>query len=164
MTIMKKSIFCTLALAIVLLGACKSKQQVTTAAYHDYKVECLGKGMDGTQTLKVLASGSNRQDAIEQAKKKAVYELTFTGIHAGSSECSAYPIVDEANARKKYEEYFDRFFTEGGAYRKYVSIDNQKKGAMDKLQGDGRQTFGIIVKVDCSALRKRYESDNIIVK
>ena len=161
---MKKIMIGTGCLVALLLMGCKSsKQTVTTAAFHDYKTECLGVGFDGVQTLKVWASGSNRADAIEQAKKKAVYDVTFTGIHAGG-ECNAYPVVDEPNARKKYEDYFDRFFTEGGAYKKYVSINKQKKGDMKRLQGDGREMFGIVVDVDRSALRKRYERDSVIVK
>ena len=90
--------------------------------------------------------------------------MVFTGIQAGSGECNAYPVVDEPNARKKYEDYFDMFFADGGAYSKYVSITNQKKSAMHRYYGDGIQTFGIIVTVNRSALRQRFVSDNIIVK
>lgn len=149
-------------LAVVLAG-CKSKN-ITTTTFHSYTTECLGKSMDGSQTLRVWASGRNRADAIEQAKKKAVYDVVFTGIQAGSGECNAYPVVDEPNARKKYEDYFDMFFADGGAYSKYVSITNQKKSAMHRYYGDGIQTFGIIVTVNRSALRQRFVSDNIIVK
>ncbi len=160
---MKKQLLFMLAVALVVLTGCKSKE-VSTAAFHSYTTECLGKSMDGSQTLRVWASGRNRADAIEQAKKKAVYDIVFTGIQAGSGECNAYPIVDEANARKKYEDYFDLFFADGGAYKQYVSSTNQKKSAMQRHYGDGTQTFGIIVTVNRSALRQRFISDNIIVK
>ena len=95
---------------IMLFDGCKSSKMTDTAAYHNYETECLGKSMDGRQTLRVWASGRNRADAVQQAMKKAVYDITFTGISAGSGECNSYPVVDEANARIKYEEYFDRFF------------------------------------------------------
>ncbi len=160
---MKKQLLFMLAVALVVLTGCKSKE-VSTAAFQSYTTECLGKSMDGSQTLRVWASGRNRADAIEQAKKKAVYDIVFTGIQAGSGECNAYPIVDEANARKKYEDYFDLFFADGGAYKNYVSSTNQKKSAMQRHYGDGTQTFGIIVTVNRSALRQRFISDNIIVK
>lgn len=161
---MKKYILICVGIFTMLMTACKSHQNATTTAFHNYTTECMGKGMDGTQILRVWATGRNRADAIEQAKKKAVYDVTFTGINAGGGECNAYPVVDEANARKKYEDYFDRFFADGGAYSKYVSIANQKKSAMDKFQGDGNQMFGIIVTVNRSALRQRFINDNIIVK
>lgn len=150
---------------LCMMSSCKSKEQmIETAAYHDYQIECLGNNMDGTQTLKIWASGRNRADAIEQAKKRAVYEVTFSGINSGSASCNAYPVVDEANARKKYEDYFDKFFSNGGAYKKYVSIQDQKKSDMEELKGKGRTMFGIIVDVNRSELRKRFEKDNIIVK
>lgn len=161
---MTRNLFISAVLLIMLFVACSSKQKVTTTAFHSYTTECLGKRLDGSQTLRVWATGRNRSDAIEQAKKKAVYDVTFTGIHAGGGECNAYPVVDEANARKKYEEYFDRFFADGGAFRKYVTADNQKKSAMRKFQGDGDVMYGIIVIVNRSALRQRYENDSIIVK
>lgn len=145
------------------LTGCKSEKTITTA-FNNYITECLGKSMDGSQTLRVWASGRNRADAIEQAKKKAVYDIVFNGIQAGSGECNAYPIVDEPNARKKYEDYFDLFFANGGAYKEYVSFTNQKKSAMQKYYGDGTLTYGIIVTVNRSALRQRFINDNIIVK
>lgn len=120
--------------------------------------------MDGKQTLRVWASGRNRTDAIEQAKKKAVYDVVFSGIQSGNGECNAYPVLDESNARKKYEDYFDLFFSDGGAYKAYVTTSNHKKSSIVRLYGDGTQTLGIIVTVDRSALRKRLENDNIIVR
>ena len=159
---MKKLSVLILSSLAVILSGCSSK--ITTTAYHNYNTECLGKSMDGTQTLRVWASGRNRTHAIEQAKKKAVYDVVFTGINAGSGECNAYPVIDEANARKKYEEYFDLFFADGGAYSQYVSTENQKKSAIDKFKGDGTVMFGIIVSVNRSALYQRFVNDNIIVK
>lgn len=160
---MKRNLIICLSLLALVFASCKSSR-ITTAAYHSYKTECMGISMDGVQTLRVWASGSNRSAAIEEAKKKAVYDVTFTGINAGSGECNSYPVVDEPNARKKYEDYFDRFFADGGAFRKYVSTENQRKKATKKFTGDGSVTYGIIVTVDRSALRQRYVSDNIIVK
>ena len=153
-----------IGISIIFLGGCASKSKITTAAFHNYNTECMGKSMDGSQTLRVWASGRNRANAMELAKKKAVYDVVFTGITGGSGECNAYPVIDEANARKKYEEYFDVFFADGGAYRKYVTIVNQKKSSIDKFQGDGTVMYGIIVSVNRSALYQRFVSDNIIVK
>lgn len=162
--IMKKYTVICASILVALLTACKSHYNVTTTAFHSYTTECLGSGMDGTQTLRVWATGRNRRDAIEQAKKKAVYDVTFTGINAGGGECNAYPVVDEANARKKYEDYFDLFFADGGAYSQYVSSSDFNKSSMDKFKGDGMLMFGITVSVNRSALRQRFINDNIIVK
>ncbi len=160
--IMKKLAVFAMGISLIIFSGCASK--ITTTAYHNYNTECLGKSMDGNQTLRVWASGRNRENAIEQAMKKAVYDVVFTGINGGSGECNAYPVVDETNARKKYEEYFDLFFADGGAYRQYVTTKNQKKSSIDKFKGDGTVMYGIIVSVNRSALYKRFVSDNIIVK
>ena len=150
-------------ITFVCLVACKSRE-ISTAAFHGYNTECLGISMDGTQTLRVWGTGRNRSDAIEQAKKKAVYDVVFVGIQAGSGECNSYPVIDEPNARKKYEDYFDLFFSDGGAYKDYVSTKNQKISALQRYKGDGTETFGIIVTVNRSALRQRFANDNVIIK
>lgn len=159
---MNKFFVFIICISLTVLYGCSSK--VSTVAFHNYQTECLGKSMDGKQVLRVWASGRNRTDAIEQAKKKAVYDVVFTGIQGGSGECNAYPVVDEANARKKYEDYFDLFFADGGAYRQYVSTSDFNKSSIDKFKGNGMSMFGITVSVNRSALRQRFISDNIIVK
>ena len=160
---MKKELIIPMLFVLATLVLHSCNKQISTTAFHSYETECLGKTMDGRQTLRVWAQGRNRADAIQQAMKKAVYDVTFMGISAGSGECNAYPVVDEANARKKYEDYFDIFFTDGGAYTKYVTTENQKRTATNSFKGHGSQTFDIIVVVDRSALRRRFESDNIIL-
>ena len=161
---MRRSIYLWAFIGAMMVCSCKSSKEVTTTAFHEYPTECLGKSMDGKQVLRVWASGQNRKDAVEQAKKKAVYVVVFEGISAGNGDCSAYPVVDEANARQKYEDYFDVFFANGGEYTKYVSMEKQQKESMQRHQGDGLETSGIVVTVDRSALRKRFQEDNVIVK
>ncbi len=149
-------------LMLTLFAACKSHEvQVSTPAFHNYTTECLGMDMDGRQTLRVWATGRNRTDGVEQAKKKAVYEVVFNGISGGSGQCNTYPLIDEPNARKKYEEYFNRFFTDGGAYKKYVSTTGQWKRTMQIFEGDGTLTCGLIVIVDRAALNARFTDDNL---
>ena len=80
---MKKKSVLVIGISLILLSGCASKK-ITTAAFHNYNTECMGKSMDGSQTLRVWASGRNRANAIEQAKKKAVYDVVFTGITSGS--------------------------------------------------------------------------------
>lgn len=151
-------------MATVLLMAvgCKSKEQpVSTASYHTYETECLGKSMDGKQTLRVWAQGKDRSDAIEQARKKAVYDVVFTGISAGNGECSSYPVVDDPMARQKHEKYFNEFFSDKGTYKKYVDILDSKSD-MTAIQGKNSLLYGIVVSVDRADLRKRLEKDKIL--
>ena len=104
------------------------------------------------------------QDPVSLAAfKTQETECLGTDI-AGNGAVNTYPVVDEANARQKYQDYFDKFFADGGAYAKYVTTKGQKKNAQDELQGAGYKTFGIIVVVDRSQLKKRYQSDNVIAQ
>lgn len=146
---------------LLLFAGCKTHHEVSTSAYHAYETECLGKEMDGTQTLRVWASGKDESDAIEQAKKKAVYDVVFTGISAGSTECNAFPLVGDANARRKHAAYFDKFFGKGGRYKKYVSEKRQDKDAVKHFYGEGRQMVGIIVVVKRAELEQRLAKDGI---
>lgn len=158
---MKYTPIILLAVVMTLLVGCKTT--TPTLTYHSYPTESISNGLDGTQTLRVWASGRNRADAIEQAMKKAVYEVTFDGIHAGKGT-EGYPVVVEANARKKYEQYFDLFFADGGDYRQYVSLANQNSSSIKVYKGQDNVTCSVVVRVKRSELRSRYTSDNIIVK
>lgn len=163
---MKGNLFIIPLTALLLcMAGCKSKEgAVTTAAFHTYETECLGKGTDGRQTLRVWASGSSRRDAVEQARKKAVSDVIFKGIQAGSGDCTAYPLLDSPTVRTQHQAYFDKFFSKGGDYRKFVTDPVGGNDATEKLQGDGTLTCGIVVIIDRSALRLKLETDGIIKK
>lgn len=159
---MKNFIFSLLIIvSMTMLISCGSKKPaVQTAAYRDHATECLGKQADGTQLLKVWAKGTDRADAVREAKKKAIEEVLFKGISAGDTECSAYPVVDAPNARQKFETYFNKFFKDSGNYKKYV--EEVDKDLRNSFQGVGTQTWGIVVKIDRNALKKRMQKDKII--
>ncbi len=155
---------CVFVICFVFIIICGCTRQATTVAFNNYDTECIGKSMDGKQTLRVWASGHSRSDAIKQAKKKAVYDLVFVGINSGSGECNSFPVVNESNARRKYEKYFDAFFADGGAYEKFVTRVHMNGKFAERFQGDGTVMYGIIVSVDRSALYQHFIDDNIIVK
>lgn len=121
---MKKQFYFLFVLIIsFLLVSCGSKK---TGAYYSYETECLGVEYDGSQTLRTWANGRNAQDAFEQAHKKAVYDVIFNGIKKGSGDCGLKPLVLEVNARERHEDYFNRFFSEHGDYRKFSSIKDKR--------------------------------------
>ncbi|MBO4743830.1 MAG: hypothetical protein J5533_09395, partial [Bacteroidales bacterium] len=70
---MKKIVFALLALLL-------------TAGAFAQETECISKEMDGSLTLRVWGTGRNRTDALEQAKKQAVYEVLFKGITRGNTD------------------------------------------------------------------------------
>ena len=116
---MKNSIKIIIAAAIISLSSitsCKKPQNIDSSyAYASFKTECLGTELDGSVMLRTWGKGTNKADAIEQARKNAVRDIIFNGITDGSAECNKKPLILEVNAQEKYEYYFNQFFATGGA-------------------------------------------------
>lgn len=142
--------------------------QSSTYAYYEYASECLGVELDGSQTLRVWGIGRNKNDAVEQAKKNAVRAVIFKGIHDGQAGCNTKPLVFEANAEEKYEDYFNAFFADNGEYSKYVSMEDEKrtffKKDKEKQKSQHFVKYGITVRVLRQELKRKLETDNIIPK
>lgn len=148
-----------------LLG-CKTNPQQGISASYTYKTECMGVELDGSQTLKAWGNGRNRADAIEQAFKNAVRDVLFNGINNGKSDCNVKPVIFEVNAQQKHEEYFNRFFSDKGPYKEFVS---EKDGSRyhvevikERKQSGSQETYGIIVRVLRAELISKMKADGII--
>lgn len=129
-----------------------------------YETQCLGIEHDGSQTLLAWGEGKNRTDAEEQAKKNAVFDVIFKGINSGKSECTNPPLVNTPNARQKYEDYFNTFFVDGGAYTTYVSMQDHKRRSGDKEHYQYGEKRSVTVRVMRSELKKRLQNDGILPK
>ena len=157
-----KTIVLFLASALVMLHGCGTK---SIATHYSYKTECMGAGLDGSQTLKTWGSGINAKEAIEQAKKNAIRDVLFKGILDGKQECNTKPLVLEVNAQKKHESYFHAFFAGGGAYQEYLSEPEKKRldiTPKDRMRSKDRVTQGLIVYVHLPELKRRLIQDGII--
>ena len=124
--------------------------------------ECMGVELDGSQTLRSYGTGRNKSDAIEQAKKNAVYAVLFTGINSGSSECEMRPLLGGSNAREKYAKYFDAFFKDGGEYSHYISSDDEKTGSKSHKKTKTFVNYAVTVRVLRTALKEKLIADNIL--
>jgi hypothetical protein len=158
---MKKMVFTVLLLMLTSISFSQKK----TAGYYNYKTECLGVELDGSQTLKAWGNGRNKADAVEQAKKNAVRDVIFKGIIEGKQDCNQKPIVFEINAQEKYEDYFNTFFADGGEYKNFISLKDER--IFDKISRDRKKTSesvtnGIVVRVLRSELKKKLITDSII--
>lgn len=153
----------TCAITLLLsVSACKTPTQIENEyATYGFETECLGVDPDGSQNIRTWGKGKNKADAIEQAKRNAIETVIFKGITAGSGDCNKRPLVNEVNAREKYEDYFNAFFAKGGAFNKYVSL-NEKRTSRIKSANSSYESWSVIVTVDRSALRKRLIDDNLI--
>ena len=149
-----------LAVAAFALSACTTSQS-TMAAYQSAQIECMGVEHDGSQTLRVTASGRNKADAVEQAKN-AVREVIFNGIRHGQKGCNMRPIVAEANAEEKYENYFNIFFADGGEYLKYISMADERNHSRTKAKAKAFVSYTITVRVLRAELKDRLKADHVI--
>ncbi len=139
--------------------------QESTSAYINLKSECLGTELDGSMTLKAWGNGRNNSDAVEQAKKNAVYEVLFKGISNGQSSCSKSPLLIDMEAEKKHEEYFATFLSDDGPYKEFVSLKDEQikhKIKREKKKTDVSVTKSVIVRINRLALKKKLVADNIM--
>jgi hypothetical protein len=153
-----------LSLVVFLFTQCKT----TTPSFYNYKTECLGVELDGSQTLKAYGIGRYWKDAADQAKKNAVRDVIFKGILDGSTECRVRPLLMEVNAEEKYEDYFAKFFKDGGEYKKFVSLKDERINRHVYRKRDFRNkdqsTYSVVVRVLRKDLEQKLINDNIIKK
>lgn len=158
----KKTLICSLALGALLLTGCRSSQKISSSfATFDFKTTCMGVAHDGTQALRAWGTGADKSRAVEQAKKNAVFDVIFNGI-PGDKGCRQTPLVTEVNARERYSQYFDRFFSPGGEYTKFVRESSDRDGSRVISAGTSRQNYGVVVDVDVTGLRRQLIDDGVL--
>ena len=134
----------------------------TQTVYARSSVRCLGVELDGSQTLRVQGYGRNRADAREQAMKNAVRAVIFDGIRDGVEGCNMRPLITVANARERYEDYFNRFFADNGDYKQYVSLADTKKRSAEKSKDKMGYAYDLTIRVLRPELKARLKADNLI--
>lgn len=161
-----KKLFYLLSLVILLIvGSCKAPTVIDNVhAGSDFGVSCLSTDMDGTVTLRAWGKGKNKSQAMETAKKNAVSAVLFDGITKGAKGAVQRPVVTVVNARERYEDYFNRFFADGGDYREFTSMVDEKNTSRVKSANNSIENWGIVVRVDRPALVRRMKQDRIIEK
>lgn len=154
-----------IALLALLLSVPTIHAQKKLAGNYGYKTECMGVEGDGSATVKAWGNGRNRSDAVEQAKKNAVRDVIFNGLLEGKQDCKQKPLIFEVNAEEKYEDYFNKFFADGGEFKNYISLRDERildKLDRDRKRGRGSVTNGLILRVLRSELKAKLIADGII--
>ncbi len=148
-----------LMLAFIALAMPANAQQ---KVLYKNTVRLLNVEHDGSVTLRVTGFGRNRKDAKEQAMKNAVYTVLFEGVKDGYKGGNPKPMIEEKDARKKYESYFDRFFVDGGDYQEYVSLDDTRKRSANKNTTKIGKGYEMTIRVLSPQLKSRLRQDNIL--
>ncbi len=136
----------------------------TRALYAHTTIKCMGVELDGSQTLRVQGYGRNRADAKEQAMKNAVWAVIFDGVKDGVEGCNMRPLVTEVNAKERYEDYFNLFFADNGAYKEYVSMRDTKRGSGGRAKDKLGYSYDLTIRVLRAELKARLKADNVIDK
>ncbi len=159
---MKKTLYIVFLSGALLTAGC-TKNKV--AGNYTNKTECLGVELDGSQTLKVWGNGRERLDAVEQAKKNGVRDVLFKGILEGKQECNVKPVLAEVNVQEKNEDYFNKFFADGGEYKNYVSLKDEKvanKISRNRKAARESVTHGVVVRILRVELKQKMVADGIL--
>lgn len=156
--------YATIAAASLLLAAlpsCSKKTSVSGSyAYTSHTTSCLGTGHDGKETLRAWGTGPTKADAIEQARKNAVYDVVFRGIKSG--QCNYTPLVTEVNAAERYADYFNPFFADGGEYRNFSTVEMGADKPLIEAKGKSQKGYGVVVTVDRAKLRQQLRKDGVL--
>lgn len=141
-------------------------QRNSNIGHYSIETECLGVEFDGSVTLRAWGTGRNRFDAVDQAKKNAVRDILFKSMRKGNGDCNPHPLVPEVNAEIKYEDYFNRFFSDRkGIYKQFCSGKDERLSNKIFRRGMGDSimvTYSVIVRVKRSELKEQLREDGII--
>lgn len=150
--------------AILMFAFHLSAKAQTRALYAHTTIKCMGVELDGSQTLRVQGYGRNRADAKEQAMKNAVWAVIFDGVKDGVEGCNMRPLVTEVNAKERYEDYFNLFFADNGAYKEYVSMRDTKRRSGGRAKDKLGYSYDLTIRVLRAELKARLKADNVIDK
>lgn len=155
--IMKRVLF-----TIVAMLSLAYADAQTQTVYARSSIRCMGVELDGSQTLRVQGYGRNRMDAKEQAMKNAVWAVIFDGIRDGAEGCNMRPLVTEVNAKERYEDYFNLFFADNGAYKEYVTLRDTKRRSGGRVKDKIGYAYDLTIRVLRPQLKARLKADNVI--
>lgn len=163
---MKKfvKLLCLASAVCMLMVSCREKQKISDSySYAQFGTTLVNASPSGILTIRSWGSGPNEATAIEEAKKNAVADVIFKGFQTSKSYM-ALPVVREVNARERYSDYFNRFFADGGEYKKFVKETSSSDKSRVTATTNARTNYGITVTVDRNKLEQQLMSDGVLAK
>lgn len=158
---MKHVIYSFICVVIATL-ICACGAQRSQASY-DYPSKVLSANNDGTYVIRVQVRARNAAIAFTDAQRKAVKEVLFKGVQAGSNGISDLkPICFDMNAEAKHEDYFNAFFADNGEWKNFVSLKDKRTGTTTYQRNGKQMVETVTVSVDRANLKKKMQADGII--
>ena len=159
---MKKLSIILAAAALIVLAGCGPRR---SQAYYDQPSVVMSATAEGTYVIRVQVRAKDAVVAFDEAQRKVVREVIFDGVKAGNSGISDLkPLCFDMNAREKYEDYWNAFFSDNGPWKKFTSYKD-RRAVTTKYERDGRQMIETgSVTIDRAGLKKKLQEDGIIPK
>ena len=157
---MKRFILVALAIASLVLVGCGVRSSQT---FYNYDSHIISTELDGSYNIRAFGRGRNAVVAYDEARKQAVYDVLFNGVQSSNSRVSSLkPLMLEVNARERYEDYFNAFFADGGAYREFTSLLDTRILTENWHNSKLEVLFQVSISVDRKGLKQKLIEDNII--
>ncbi len=115
-------------LATMLIAGVTTKVEAGNKLKYDskskYDVETLAQGDEGINVVRLYGKGKTEDDAIEDAKMKAVACALFNGFPSGANgvKNETPAIITDENAESTYKKFLAEFFKPQGQYLEYVKV------------------------------------------
>lgn len=151
-----------IALVGMMMAGCGS---IKSQAYYDYESKVIASHSDGTYTIRAWGRSRNALGSYDAAQKQALEDVLFHGVKAQSGNMTDLkPLVLEPNAREKYEDYFNLFFSDEKIWGQYVTMHDRRIFTSDYQRTDAQMLAQVTVAVNRALLKKRLQDDGIIQK
>ena len=107
---MKKTVlYFVLGTIVLLLAGCGARR---SQAYYAAPSKVLSANYDGSYVIRVQVRARNAAIAFTDGQRKAVQEVIFDGVSAGSNGIADLkPLCFDRNAREKHEDYGENMET-----------------------------------------------------
>jgi len=157
---MKKFSLLIAAFAAIVFAGCGSKR---SQAYYEKPSQVLSANYDGSYVIRVQVRAKDAVIAFTDGQRKAVEEVIFTGVKAGSNGISDLkPLCFDMNAREKYEDYFNAFFAEKGPWKQFIAMKDRRTFTTNRSRTDAQTLGQVTVTVYRADLKRKLQEDGII--
>lgn len=125
----------------------------------EYEISGAGTGAQGTYLVKVSILTKNKKQPDSELARAAVHGVLFRGFSNKELRQNQKPLAGSAAVEAQHTDYFNNFFSDGGAYINYVETVS---GSREVVKSGKQYKVSDIVTVNKEQLRKDLEAAGII--